>query len=272
MATQQQSPEEYSRIRALEKTHVCAQCGASIVTIHNNDTASWVSACGTNKSHRGIKQRPTNEQMLKRGELDAELGDGAQMGMEKFYETRPGSSPLMPTEDLVTRAVLSPVQIRELEIFADSVHLKAFLGHVCLYFGKPYITIDGYYYLKNKLGLGFAVCTFPMTPKERTSYQIADGDHAYLARAITSEGDVLNAGIGIVTLKEMSEKSRKNPESFAAPVVHNKPQIMAEKRAEWQLMQKMIPLGVDIPPDEPTPRGPLPKPPISDSQIADWYR
>ena len=271
MTQQNDSTELYRNCRAFEKTHVCAQCGGILVTIYNDTKKDWINACGEDKTHAGIKRRLSEAEVVKRGELDKERGTGAQQGMEKFYETQMRRSPLMPTEDVATRVVLSPVQIKSLEIFADTIRLKAFLGHVCLYHGKPYITIDGYYYLKNKLGLPFAVITAPMTLAERKSYMIGEGDHAYLARAITSGGDTLNTGIGIVTLEEMETKSKKNPESFAAPVVHNKPQIMAEKRAEWQLLQKMISLRVDIHPEKTTPAPATSTPPIPQEEIDNLF-
>jgi hypothetical protein len=129
--------------------------------------------------------------------------------------------------------------------FAASVSLRAELGHVCLYYGKPYITIDGYYYHKNRTGMKFAVLTTPMTADERASYQVIDGDHAYISRALDRERGELGRGVGVVTQEEMNEKSEKHPEHFAAPVLHDKPQRMAEKRAEWQLMKKMCPIGAD---------------------------
>ena len=188
--------------------------------------------------------------------------ESGQENIEKYWQDMPSANPLLPKADTATGVVISGEQMQGLVKFADSVSLKAYLGHVCLYFGKPYITIDGYYYLKSTMHLGFVVSTAPMTEAERKSYQVGDGDYAYLARALTKGGDVLNTGIGIITMTEWLEKSKKHPEQFAAPVVHNKPQIMAEKRAEWQLMQKMIPLGIKPSPVEPTPHEPSPKPDV----------
>ena len=178
----------------------------------------------------------------------------------------------MTTRDVATGSNLSPAQIQELVAFAGSVGLMAYLGHVCLYFGKPYVTIDGYYYRKATNHLPFAVSCLPMTDEERKSYQVTEGSHAFIARALSAGGDELNRGVGIITPEEMSEKSARNPEHFAAPLLHDKPQRMAEKRAEWQLLRKMIPLGLEVGPPEPTPRESSPKAEISQPETDELWK
>ena len=260
MTTNGSDTETYLKCRDAEKSHVCAQCGGNLTTIYNSTTQRHVLRCANNAEHRGGKRRETDIEVIKHGEADTLLGKGAQADIEKYWQETPSANPLLPKQDTATGVVISSEQMQGLVKFAESVSLKAYLGHVCLYFGKPYITIDGYYYLKNVMHLGFAVATAPMTPEERISYMVTEGSHAYLARALTRGGDEIARGIGIVTAEEINEPSRKHPEQFAAPVVHNKPQIMAEKRAEWQLMQKMIPLGIKPSPVETKPHAPSPTP------------
>lgn len=113
----------------------------------------------------------------------------------------------------------------------------------------------------------FAVITAPMTDKQRTAYRVGEGDHAYIAEAITAGGDVLARGIGIVTAEEISAKSTNNPDQFRAPVVHNHPQILSEKRAEWQLLQKMIPLGAETPMTQGEALKPAPRAPVTQEDI-----
>lgn len=259
--------ETYRKLRAAEKTNICAICGANLVTVWNPKVNLHALICAHDPSHKGYRRRPTDTELVKRGELDKLKGPGAQADTEKFLEVKPGAISLAPTQDVATRQPLSLQQLVALGAFAQSVGLSAFLGHVCLYFGKPYVTIDGYHYWKNKHGSSFAVSCMPMTESERLLYMVTEGSHAFIARALTAGGDELARGIGIITLEEMSEKSRKNPENFAAPIVHNKPQRMAEKRAEWQLLRKMCPLGAEAGPPEATPRVSLPKAEISQAEI-----
>ena len=260
MTEQNQDTDRYLKCREAEKTHVCAQCGANLTTIFDSTANHYVVRCGANPEHKGGKRKLTDIEVISHGEASIVVGQDVQENIEKYWLDIPSANPLLPKADTATGVVISGEQMQGLVKFAESVSLKAYLGHVCLYFGKPYITIDGYYYLKNVLRLGFVVTTMPMTHEERLSYMVPEGNHAYLARAITKGGDVLNTGIGIVTMEEINEPSKKHPDQFAAPVVHNKPQIMAEKRAEWQLMQKMVPLGIKPSATESTPRESSPKP------------
>ena len=237
----------YEMLRAAEKTHVCAQCGANLVTIWDDAQAISKLVCSKTNSHRGAKEILSDTQVVKRGELDTVSGPGAQADIEKAIQQGGGVKTLLADADIATGKILTSQQILGLIKFADSLDLRAFLGHVCLYRGLPYVTIDGYYYRKHAMRLGFAVLTDPMTTQERQSYQVGEGDHAFLARAMTLGGDEIGRGIGIVTKEEMNEKSRRDPSKFSAPVVHDKPQRMAEKRAEWQLLKKMVPLGAYVP-------------------------
>lgn len=240
----------FEMLREYEGTHVCAQCGARLVTIWNEDKAVSQLVCSKEHAHIGVKRIESNTTLLKRGELDTVHRPGTQADLEKSATDGRNTYSLAPTKDVATGAVITAPQFTGLISFAASVGLKAELGHVCLYFGQPYITIDGYYYHKNRTGAAWAVLTAPMTKSERISYQITEGSHAFIARALTAGGDELARGIGIITPEEMNEKSAKHPEHFAAPIVHDKPQRMAEKRAEWQLLKKMVPLGIKAPPAE----------------------
>jgi hypothetical protein len=83
-----------------------------------------------------------------------------------------------------------------------------------------------------------------MSTEEKKTYQLGKEDYGYLAEARDKDGVVVANGIGIATKDEIDEKSKRDPEQFRAPVVHDHPQRMAEKRAEWQLLHKVITLEV----------------------------
>jgi hypothetical protein len=271
MTEQNTDTDRYLKCREAEKTHVCAQCGANLTTIFDTPANHYVVRCGKDPGHKGGKRKLTDIEVISHGEASVVVGQGVQENIEKYWQEIPSANPLLPKVDTATGGVISGEQMQGLVRFAESVSLKAYLGHVCLYFGKPYITIDGYYYLKNVMHLGFVAATMPMTPEERISYMVTEGSHAYLARALTKGGDELARGIGIVTAEEMNEPSRKTPSNFAAPVVHNKPQIMAEKRAEWQLMQKMIPLGIRPPTPQSEVHQSLPDEKQAEMDIKDFW-
>ena len=196
MTEQNSDTDRYLKCREAEKTHVCAQCGGNLTTIFDSTAQHYVVRCGKDPSHKGGKRKETDIEVISHGKASQVVGQGVQENIEKYWQEMPSANPLLPKQDTATGVVITSEQMQGMVKFADSVNLKAYLGHVCLYFGKPYITINGYYYLKNVMKLSFVVSCLPMTYEERVSYMVTEGSHAYLARAITRGGDELARGIG----------------------------------------------------------------------------
>lgn len=235
---------EYAAMRLMEKTHVCAMCGGEAVTVWDEENNCYRLACGKDKTHNGFKRRPTATSLLAQGKLDEVAGHGAQKDMEALAERMPERFNLMPKKDIETGAVLSPDDVKALDAFAQSVRLNVYLGHVGLYFGEPRVTIDGYYYLAKTQGRDIAVAAFPATPEDRQQYQVPEGTRFYIARGWENGRQVPGVGIGIVNADELTEMSKKTPIQHRYPIVAKYPERMAEKRAEWQLLRKLIPLEV----------------------------
>ena len=235
---------EFEEMREMEKTHVCAMCGGEPVTIWDGENDCYRLCCGSDHTHNGFTRRPTATQLLTRGRMDKVGGSGAQRDLEHLAQRRPERFNLLPKTDIETGAVLSPQDISALDIFAQAVGLNIYLGHVGLYFGEPRVTIDGYYYLAKKRGEDISVCAMPATVDERQQYQIPDNALFFIAKGFRGSNPVPEIGLGIVTSDELAEMSKKNPSQKRHPIVAKYPQRMAEKRAEWQLLRKLIPLEV----------------------------
>lgn len=233
---------EYEEMRAMEQTHVCAECGAPLVTVWDSIERKHKLLCGQNGAHQGYQTILSPSQALARGKIDEVAGPGTQEALEQLAKEGKAAVSRLPTTDLATRQSLAAEQLKSLIVWGESIGVKPWLGHVCLYFGKPYVTIDGYYYKNNKRQEPYSLSTRPMTAEERKEYQLLKGDHGWLAEAMDRDGTPQGIGIGIVTKDEIEGKSEKTPEQFRAPVVHSHPQRMAEKRAEWQLLRKLITL------------------------------
>jgi len=229
-------------MKAMEETHACAVCGMPLVVIWNGDKNDYQLVCGTDRSHQGYQKILSTTQTLARGKMDEVAGPGAQKSLEKMAEKgHPGLNRLIKT-DLGADKALVPLQVANLELWGRSIGLKPYLGHVCLYFGKPYITVDGYYYLNNKRESPFCISTQPMSEQARKDYQLGDGDYGFIAEARDKKGRLVANAIGIATKAEVESKSKTKPDQFRAPVAHSHPQRMAEKRAEWQVLHKVIAL------------------------------
>lgn len=237
-------PLSFEEMRALEKTHICAVCEGELLTIWDAEGDCHRLCCGVDHTHNGVKRRSTTSELLARGELDEVAGKGAQASLEKLAREHPERFTLLAKKDIQTTKELTLEQLGGLVSFAESVGLNAYLGHVCFYYSKPYISIDGYYYLNNQRENPYRIGTRPMAQWEKTAYSVGDEDIAFIAEAWLDMEKLPTIGIGIVTQEEIEGKSVRQPEQYRAPVVHSHPQRMAEKRAEWQLLRKLIPLEV----------------------------
>jgi len=234
----------YDDMRKMEKTHVCTMCGGELVTIWDGENNCHRLCCGQDHTHNGFQQRLSPQKALQRGQADKVIQPGAQRDLEEMAKRSATALSLLPKEDIATKQALGIAKIGELVVWAESLGLNAHLGHVCLYHGEPYVTIDGYYYKLYKKLPGWSIGTRPMTQDERTDYAIQEGDFAFIAEAYQDNRILPGVGIGIVTKEEIDKPSKKTVGEFNAPVVHSHPQRMAEKRAEWQLLRKLIPLEV----------------------------
>ena len=235
---------EYEQMRAMEKSHVCAMCGSELVTIRDSENSVNRLACGKDKTHNGFKRRRSATERLAQGELDAVAGPGVQKDIEALAQRQQERFNMLPKADIATARALGLAEIEGVVTWANMIGLNAYLGHVCLYFGKPYTTIDGYYYLNNKRGEPYVIGTRTATANERKEYLIEEGWYCSIAEAWLLQEKIATIGVGIVTTDEKDVPSAKTPGQFRAPVVHLHPQRMAEKRAEWQLLRKLIPLEV----------------------------
>ena len=235
---------EYEQMRVLEKTHECSMCGGSLVTIWDSENDCYRVCCGKDPTHNGIRKIPTATELLKRGRFDEVAGTGAQKDIEAQAKRQPERFNLMPKTDAQTGNGLTLADIDGLICFADSVGLNAFLGHVELYFGKPRVSIDGYYYKAKTRGENVSVLAQPASAEEYKQYKVPETDYFYIARGWLGVLEMKEVGLGIVTQDEIAEMSKKNVEQKRSPIVAKYPQRMAEKRAEWQLLRKLIPLEV----------------------------
>ncbi len=233
---------EYEELKAMLETHCCTQCDSPLSLIWDSQANDYQLVCGTDRSHEGYKPIGSVSQALARGEADKLVGKGAQVDLEKSIAKARHPLSMLPEKDIATGELIARDIFLATVRWAESLMLKPYLGHVCLYHGKPYVTIDGYYYLLTKRGTQIRVGTRPLHATERETYQVPEGAHAWLAESWLGDTKLPTTGLGIVTQDEIEGKSERHPEQWRAPVAHDHPQRMAEKRAEWQLLRKLVPL------------------------------
>jgi len=242
---------EFKDLEAMTETHECTQCGAPLVVVHADGAEAWILKCGQDKTHTGIKKREATTTAIARGKADKRLGSGAQKSLEKTYEQSGLDFSLAAKKDVGSGDVITVPAFTGLVKWARLVGLNAYLGHVCLYYGEPYVTIDGFYYLLETRKTEIHVGTKPLNSEAKVLYGIPESAYAWLAEAWLGTTKLPESGLGIITQEEIDAPSKRDPEKFRAPIAHDKPQRMAEKRAEWQLLRKIVPLHSN----EPAPAG-----------------
>lgn len=223
-------------------THCCAQCGGRLSWIWDGEKNDYALVCGQDRSHQGYQRQLSVATAVARGKGDEVIGKGAQSDVEKQLARAGHPLSMLPTADIATGKAIELKALEALVKWGVSLGLKPYLGHVCLYHGKPYVTIDGYYYTLVSRQTQIRTGTRAMTARERQDCQIPEGAHAWLAEGWLGDTKLPTTGLGIVPLEEINEPSKKHEGEFASPVAHDKPQRMAEKRAEWQLLRKLVPL------------------------------
>ncbi len=228
----------------MTQTHECAQCGKSLVIVHAEGSESWILACGQDKTHQGIRKHESRTALVARGKADQRVGRGAQRDLEQVM-TRPDSGyNLTAKKDVGNGDVITVPAMERLVKWSTTIGLNFFLGHVCLYYGEPYVTIDGYYYLLNARSPAVKIGTRPLSPDDLKLYDIPDGAFAWIAEAWLLTTKMPTTGLGIVTRDELDAQARNKPGEFRAPIARAHPQRMAEKRAEWQLLRKIVPIAM----------------------------
>lgn len=235
---------EYQSMRATEKTHVCAMCESELVTIWDSENNCHRLCCAKDRGHNGFQAKLTPSKALARGQLDKYAGKGAQTELEKRAKENSFAFSNLPKEDAGDFTPVTLGKVEALIKWADSVSLNAYLGHVELYFSEPRVSIDGYYYLNNKRAAPYQIGTMPMILRDKSDYQLDEGDYGSIARAYLDDKMLPEVGIGIVKAHELTAMSKKTPDRKRYPIVAEHPQRMAEKRAEWQLLRKLISLEV----------------------------
>lgn len=244
---------QYESAQLAARDYVCAECGGPVECATGQQPGQYVAVCGHDKTHQGIKRLPTATQALARGELDEVTQTGTQREMEALAQRMPERFNLLPRADVETGEVLDKAATQLVVAFAESVGLNAYLGHVDLYYGKPRVSIDGYYYKAKTQNRDISVAALPAVTEDYEKYHVDKADFFSIARGWVKGEEVHEVGIGIVTMAELAEMSKKNPDHKRYPIAAKYPQRTAEHRAEWQLLRKLIPLEVIPSPPDPLP-------------------
>ena len=254
---------EYDQMRRIAEYNLCADHKTPLVVAWHPQGEVWVLRCADDHYPEAVVRNMSLTERRRAGEV---FPEPIQSNIEKGERRRAMTQNRTPTAltmggvpatDLGTSVLLLPEQIKALVAFAEYCSLDASLGHVIIYQGKPYITIDGYLYHAHQVKTDYQLKSRPLSEEERLVYLIPEKAHAWTADVSFSGGTSSFIGTGIVTDEERTEKSKRNPDQLRSPVVAKHPWQLAQKRAEWQALRRAFPIGLtseekeEIPDDRP---------------------
>lgn len=236
---------QYEICRRLERTHQCGICTGLLTTRWNGREDSWEVVCGTDHRHQGFQAHLTWTETYRRGQwVPPEIRDKIERRLEmsqQGQQIEPKGSPgraLAIYEASTGYKVVGEQALAALD-YARAVGLLPELGHICLYFSKPWVTIDGWYYRFRQKYPGGHVVTFPLLANDRQALMLGEDVHAWKAEVYDSDkGALLSVGYGYARAgeKPLSKKSAVEPDW---------PWRMAEKRAEEDALRKAVPLEIE---------------------------
>ena len=147
-------------------------------------------------------------------------------------------------QDGANRQVLTLDQVRYLIEWARNAGLDAWKGHVCMYYGKPYVTISGR--LANAFASGqFAYMnSWRANKDEKAELGYAQEDKVFFAEVKRRDMERPVQCWGVVTDQEVKQAIAKSgQDALYLPIVKS-PQHLAEKRALARALDRAFPLGL----------------------------
>ena len=238
--------QPYKECRRIERTHVCAVCKGGLVTVWDGEAEAWAIRCSEGWDHSGYKRMIGYREARQIGlPIPLEVEQQFQREEErKMAEDKDRGSKaltaLIPREDAGNNKLLAPDQVQLLIDYATTLGLDPYLRHVDLYFGQPRVTIYGWYYHARRQPEYGWVRTRALTPNERHDQKLEDHVHAWIAKVMSKDLQVLGEGYGYAQDKEEGQLMRGVSEEWATP------QRRAEKRAEEDALAKAFPIGLPV--------------------------
>ena len=132
--------------------------------------------------------------------------------------------------DAGTRQLATADHVRDLIEFADRYNLDLYRNHVCLMYGKPYVEIDGLYWLARQTEEFNGVVTRPLFLHEKDELGWDESDFAWTAEVYRKGCDHSFTGWDRTTQAKLEERSKDGKE-WRWPLHRERPDRMTEKQA-----------------------------------------
>lgn len=240
---------DYDYLKNLAKYNVCGEHKTPLEIAWHSGQKTWVLRCGHDHYPDMVTRQLSLTEGYKAGEdlpepiksnIEKRLRRNA---VEQTHNQKATALTFFTQKDLATGQLL-PAELQDaLKEYASRYGLDPYRGHVVCMYGKPYISIDGYLYHAGRLQIRYSLTGRPMTDDELKSYGYQPGDLGYIAEFQNLDNGQEFQGIGFVTRAEINTEVPGKPGQKRYPVVSEKPGQMVQKRAEWQVLRRAVPIG-----------------------------
>lgn len=146
---------------------------------------------------------------------------------------------LQGVKDAGSHRELAPAQVKALIDFAEKLGLDLRRRHACIMYGRPYIEIDGLYFLAHQTKCFNGLATTPMTLAEKEAFGWDPDDYVWKAEIFRKGIDQPFVGWERFTKKRLDEKNDKG--EYRWPTFRTIPDRMCEKQAERYALRKAFP-------------------------------
>lgn len=240
---------DHDRLQNIAKFNVCAEHHTPLEVAWHSEKKTWVLRCDEGHYPDAVTRQLSLTELHKAGE---ELPSFIKDNIKKSQRRRTmqeGKEPTavtiggVPGIDLGTGELLIPETVNALVNYAHKYNLDPARGHVVLMYSKPYITIDGYLYHAWQTNVSYTLESRPLKENELKDYGALLGAHVWISKVIITETGDEFVGYGVVTREEMEAKSPRDATKLRSPVVAAHPQLLAQKRADWQALRRAFPIG-----------------------------
>ena len=236
---------DYSWCQDIAQSHACSEHPDLSLVVAWDKEQGWVIRCGGGHFPTLLQRLMSYTEEFKHGEpvpiaivnkIERRLGI-----MENELDKKQGEqTPRLPAiyEASDGSMVRGDLRLAAIE-YARAVGLIPELGHVCLYFGKPWVTIDGWYYrFRQKFPEG-RIASEPLPIEARQALHLEDDLQAWTAAAYDKDsGNRLSIGYGYA-------REGEEPLARKSAVEPRWPWRLAEKRAEEDALRKVVPLEIE---------------------------
>lgn len=236
----------YEEGEKLAKTHVCGEpdCGREMVVAWIND--GYEVYCRDHPFSARFKPIHRLEDHIPDdtpGKFDAEIaqaGRRREAAKNGKLTIEHQGTVVSDLKDVGTGHLATANQVRLLVEFCNRTGLDLYRRHACLMYGKPYIEIDGLYFLARETKEFEGLSSRPVTLSEKAEFGWDPYDVAWFAYVYRKGCAQPFRGCEHNTQARINERTRDGSES-RWPVLRDRPDRMTEKQAIRYAMRAAFP-------------------------------